>query len=100
MSPEQARGTAVDHRADVYARGAVIYRCVTGRIPFTRPDTPSLLFAVVQEMPLRPSAISQVSPQIDAVLKIALAKDRDARFATARELAIAFTSASRGGVSD
>src|SRR5438067_13241019 len=64
MSPEQARGAAVDHRADVYALGAVIYRCATGRVPFSRPDTPSLLFAVVQEMPLRPSAIAQVAPAI------------------------------------
>jgi serine/threonine-protein kinase len=95
MSPEQARGAPVDHRADVYAMGAVIYRCATGRQPFSRPDTPSLLFAVVQEMPLRPSAISQVSPQIDAVLQIALAKDRDARFATAAELAAAFVAAAK-----
>ncbi|HUS31145.1 MAG TPA: serine/threonine-protein kinase [Kofleriaceae bacterium] len=95
MSPEQARGAPVDHRADVYAMGAVIYRCVTGRVPFARPDTPSLLFAVVQEMPVRPSAIAKSSPQLDAVLQIALAKDRDARFATARDLADAFTAASR-----
>jgi serine/threonine-protein kinase len=100
MSPEQARGAPVDHRADVYALGAVIYRCVTGRIPFTRPDTPSLLFAVVQEMPVRPSAIAKSSPQIDAVLKIALAKDREARFATAGELAAAFSAASKGELSD
>jgi eukaryotic-like serine/threonine-protein kinase len=95
MSPEQARGAPVDHRADVYAMGAVIYRCATGRQPFSRPDTPSLLFAVVQEMPLRPSSIAQVSPQIDAVLQIALAKDRDARFATAAELAAAFVAAAK-----
>ena len=100
MSPEQARGVPVDHRADIYALGAVIYRCATGRIPFSRPDTPALLFAVVQEMPIRPSAIAQVSPQVDAVLQIALAKNRDARFPTAGELVLAFTAASKGELPD
>jgi serine/threonine-protein kinase len=100
MSPEQARGTAVDHRADVYALGAVIYRCVTGRPPFSKPDTPSLLFAVVQEMPLRPSSIAHVAPAIEAVLLIALAQDRDRRFANASELATAFVAASRGSLPD
>jgi serine/threonine-protein kinase len=100
MAPEQARGTAVDHRADVYALGAVIYRCATGRAAFAKADTPTMLFAVVEEMPLRPSAIAHVSPQLDAVLQIALAKDRDARFSTAAELVDAFTAASRGVLSD
>src|SRR5262249_12014310 len=60
MSPEQARGSAVDHRADVYGLGAVVYRCVTGRVPFAADDTPSLLYAVIHDMPLRPSSIAKV----------------------------------------
>jgi len=100
MAPEQARSAAVDHRADVYALGAVLYRCTTGRSPFSRPDTPSLLFAVVQDMPVRPSGIAQVPPAIEAVLHIALAKDPDQRFATAAELAAAFSAAVRGQLPD
>jgi serine/threonine-protein kinase len=99
MAPEQAKGSVVDHRADIYALGAVMYRCATGRAPFTRPDTPSLLYAVVEEMPVRPSAIAAVSPAIENVLKIALAKDRDKRFQTAAELVDAFSSALKGELS-
>jgi eukaryotic-like serine/threonine-protein kinase len=96
MAPEQARGEAVDHRADLYALGAVIYRCLTGRVPFAARDTPALLYAVVHIMPLRPSAIAPVSPHVEALLHIALAKARDARFESGAELARAFAAAERG----
>jgi len=96
MAPEQARGLAVDHRADVYALGAVIYRCATGQAPFVRGDTPSLLYAVVEEMPVRPSLIAAIPSALDDVLQIALAKDPAARFATSAELAAAFTAAMSG----
>jgi len=93
MAPEQARGEAVDHRADVYALGAVIYRCVTGRAPLAAVDTPALLYAVVHQMPLRPSAIAQVTPAIDHALSLVLAKSREDRIASAAELAALFTAA-------
>ena len=100
MAPEQARGEAVDHRADVYALGAVIYRCVTGRVPFAAGDTPSLLFAVVHDMPLRPSAVARVDPAIEHVLLLALTKQRAARLATVAELVAAFDAAMTGALPD
>jgi serine/threonine protein kinase len=96
MAPEQARGEVVDHRADLYALGAVIYRCLTGRLPFVARDTPALLYAVVHIMPLRPSALVPISPQVEAFLQIAVAKSRDARFESGAELASAFAAAERG----
>jgi tRNA A-37 threonylcarbamoyl transferase component Bud32 len=100
MAPEQAKGLPADHRADVYALGAVIYRCLTGRIPFVAKDTPALLYAVVHVMPLRPSAFGPVTPDVESFLMIALAKDRDARFPNAAQLADAYALADRGAFPD
>jgi len=100
MAPEQARGEQVDHRADLYALGAVIYRCLTGRVPFVARDTPALLYAVVHIMPLRPSAFGPISPHTEAFLHIALAKARDARFESGAELAAAFAAAEAHALPD
>ena len=96
MAPEQAKGLPVDHRADSYALGAVIYRCLTGRVPFIAKDTPALLYAVVHMMPLRPTAFGPIAPEIEAFLNIAIAKDRETRFPTTGQLAEAYMLADRG----
>jgi serine/threonine-protein kinase len=98
MAPEQARGDSVDHRADLYALGAVIYRCVTGRSPFAGPDPAAVIYAMVHDAPLRPSAIAPVGKDVDRFLAVALAKRRGDRFATATELATALRAAFAGGL--
>jgi serine/threonine-protein kinase len=100
MAPEQARGETVDHRADLYAFGAVLYRAITGRAPFAARDTPSLLFAVNHDMPLRPSAVGAVSAPVEQFLAIALAKPRELRFQSASELVSAFAAARAGALPD
>jgi eukaryotic-like serine/threonine-protein kinase len=100
MAPEQARGETVDHRADLYAFGAVLYRALTGRAPFAARDTPSLLYAVNHDMPLRPSALGPISPALEQFLALALAKSPDTRFQTARELVTAFQAARSGALPD
>jgi serine/threonine-protein kinase len=87
MAPEQAKGLRVDGRADLYALAAVVYRCLTGRHPFTGPDTPALLYAVVHRMPSRPSELAPLDADVDRWIAIALAKSPDDRFATGDELA-------------
>ncbi len=93
MAPEQAKGEVVDHRADIYAIGAVAYRCLTGRVPFSAPDTPSLLYAMVHDMPIRPSSLATISRDVERVLAIALAKKKAERFQTATDLAVALGDA-------
>ncbi len=87
MSPEQARGEDVDHRADVYSLAAILYRSITGHPAFTGKDVPTTLYDVVYRIPTQPSVLAQLPADIDRVLAIGLAKDPKDRFQTALELA-------------
>jgi serine/threonine-protein kinase len=94
MSPEQAMGRSSDHRADVFALGAVAYRASTGRVPFTGSAAPQILHAVVYETPVRPRDVNPELPHdVERVLAIALAKRPDDRFQSAMELAEAMRRA-------
>ncbi len=86
MSPEQVRGEAVDRRSDIYALGIILYEVLAGKLPFNpETDTPaSILYKHVHEpAPVVPN----VSPAIQRVVEKALAKDRDARYQEAGQLA-------------
>ncbi len=96
MSPEQARGREVDHRADIYALGAVCYRALTGQPPFTARDVPQLMYAVAHRMPRRPGALADLPADVDLVLALALAKRPEDRFSSALELAAALRAAAEG----
>jgi len=98
MSPEQARGGHdVDLRSDIFSLGAVVYRALTGRPPFSGADMPAILFEIVYKSPVRPSESMPGLPRdVDLVLAIALAKRREDRFANAIEFAEALRRAARG----
>lgn len=87
MSPEQARGEDVDHRADLYSLAAILYRAITGHPAFTGKDVPTTLYDVVYRIPTQPSILTSLPADIDRVLAIGLAKDLKERFHTALELA-------------
>ena len=96
MAPEQASGGQISHVADVYALGAIAYRCLTGRSPFKGRDLAELVYQVVHVAPLRPSALGRVPRPIEDVLAIAMAKDPRRRFPSAQSFAQAFVAARRG----
>jgi serine/threonine protein kinase len=91
-------GYRSDHRADVFAMGVLLYRVLTGQLPFSG-DAATALYAVVYESPPRPSLIApRVSLDVERVLALALAKSADHRIASAKELADALRRAMAGAL--
>jgi eukaryotic-like serine/threonine-protein kinase len=87
LSPEQARGEAVDARSDVYATGCVLYELLTGHPPFVGDNPVSVAYQHVREDPLPPSESNRdVPPDVDAVVLKALAKNRMNRYQSAGEM--------------
>jgi non-specific serine/threonine protein kinase len=97
MSPEQARGDPLDGRTDIFSLGVVLYEAATGRLPFEGGSTLGVLHAIATAEPPPPSSLRRdLPPELDAILARALAKDRDERYATARELADALQGLREG----
>ncbi|HLL64329.1 MAG TPA: Stk1 family PASTA domain-containing Ser/Thr kinase [Micromonosporaceae bacterium] len=87
LSPEQARGEAVDARSDVYATGCVLYELLCGHPPFVGDNPVSVAYQHVREDPRPPSNSNpDVSPEIDAVVLKALAKNPLNRYQSAAEM--------------
>lgn len=99
MAPEQARALPVGPAADIFALGVIAYRTLTGSPPFTGETSVEILFRVSNAMPVRPSDLVKLPPQVDSVLAIALAKEPAERFQTASAFADALDAASRNRLS-
>lgn len=90
MAPEQLRGADLDRRVDVFAAGIVLWELITGQRLFARGDPGATVTAVLSGFVKPPSVHrEEVSAALDALVLKALAPNREDRFASAREMAIA-----------
>ena len=94
MAPEQALGSTVDGRADLYALGVVLYELTTGRVPFLGNDPLATISQHLHAPVVPPRVLRPDLPRaLETVILRLLAKDPEQRFATARETATALRDA-------
>ena len=88
MAPEQALGRPVDHRADLFSLGVVLFELLTGRMPFEGAATTEIVDRILHETPPPPSRYAPHLPgALDAVVARALEKNPDFRYQHARDMA-------------
>jgi serine/threonine protein kinase len=87
MAPEQVTTRDVDRRADIFALGCVLYEATVGERPYAGGDALATLYQLLEEPLTPPSAKSPgYPPELEKIIMHAMARDREARFATAEEL--------------
>ena len=88
MSPEQALGQALDFRSDQFSFGAILYEMITGRRAFARPSAPETMTAIIREEPEPLASAAPDSPvPLRWIAERCLAKEREERYASTRDLA-------------
>jgi serine/threonine protein kinase len=89
VSPEQARGRAVDGRSDVFSFGTMLFEIVCGAPPFEGPSAVDVVTAVIRDTPATPRSIAPtVPPELERIILKCLEKDPDDRYQDAADLAV------------
>jgi len=87
MSPEQARGTALDARTDLFSLGTVMYEMATGTTPFRGASTADVFAALLTKEPPPVSRVNPAMPKkLDPIIQKLMAKDKTDRYGSAAEL--------------
>ncbi|HEX6189679.1 MAG TPA: protein kinase [Pyrinomonadaceae bacterium] len=97
MSPEQARGLAVDARTDIWSLGVMIYELATGRQPFEGETASDVMSLILQKepMPLTHS-LPEVPSELERIVRKALRKDKEERYQTVKDLLIDLRNLRKG----
>jgi eukaryotic-like serine/threonine-protein kinase len=94
MAPEQVRGQVADHRADVFAFGALVYELLTGRRAFAGDTAADTMTAILSQDPADPGALASAPPQLARIVMRCLEKRPESRFQSASDLAFALRAIS------
>jgi serine/threonine protein kinase len=102
MSPEQASGSPVDHRTDIYALGVMLYEGAVGRVPFDADNFMGILTQHMYKAPVPPRAVpecpSDLSPGLEVIIMRCLRKKTEERYQTMEELEQDLDRLARGEV--
>jgi serine/threonine protein kinase len=93
MSPEQVEGLPIDHRSDVFSIGCILYECLTGREAFPGSTVAERLHATVH---IAPQPLPPPLSGLQRIVNRCLAKEREARYDSARDLAFELSEAAGG----
>ena len=87
MSPEQVRAKDLDERTDLFSFGAVLYEMATGKVPFEGSSPGEICGAILHQEPPAPSHLnSTLAPELEAIIRKAMEKDRNLRYQHASEM--------------